>query len=73
MAAAMLTEAGLSFPGVGAQPPTPWWGETLTTAQTDINSVPMLARWPGAAICLAVLGFNLLGDGIRDRPDQGVQ
>jgi peptide/nickel transport system permease protein len=69
MAAAILAEAGLSFLGVGVQPPTASWGQMLTVAQTYINSAPWLAIWPGAAIFLAVLGFNLLGDGIRDALD----
>lgn len=69
MAAALLAEAGLSFLGVGVQPPTPSWGQMLTIAQTYIYSAPWLAIWPGMAIFLAVLGFNLLGDGIRDGID----
>lgn len=69
MAAAILAEAGLSFLGVGVQPPTASWGQMLTVAQEYINSAPWLAVWPGAAIFLAVLGFNLLGDGIRDALD----
>ncbi|RBM18389.1 hypothetical protein DI005_19200 [Prauserella sp. PE36] len=63
---AIVTEAGLSFLGLGTQPPTPSWGAELRAAQgyllTDIN----YAFWPGLAISLAVLGFNLLGDGLRD-------
>ena len=69
MAAAILAEAGLSFLGVGVQPPTASWGQMLTVAQEYINSAPWLATWPGVAIFLAVLGFNLLGDGIRDGLD----
>lgn len=69
MAAAILAEAGLSFLGVGVQPPTPSWGEMLTVAQGYINSDPIMAVWPGIAIFLAVLGFNLLGDGIREGLD----
>jgi ABC-type dipeptide/oligopeptide/nickel transport system permease subunit len=69
MAAAILAEAGLSFLGVGVQPPTPSWGQMLTVAQQYINSAPWLALWPGIAIFLAVLGFNLLGDGIREGLD----
>jgi ABC-type dipeptide/oligopeptide/nickel transport system permease subunit len=69
MAAAILAEAGLSFLGLGVQPPTPSWGQMLTVAQEYINSAPWLAIWPGVAIFLAVLGFNLLGDGIRDGLD----
>jgi peptide/nickel transport system permease protein len=69
MAASILAEAGLSFLGLGVQPPTASWGQMLTIAQTYIYSVPSLALWPGLAIFLAVLGFNLLGDGIRDGLD----
>jgi peptide/nickel transport system permease protein len=69
MAAAILGEAALSFLGVGVQPPTPSWGQMLTVAQEYINSAPWLAIWPGMAIFLAVLGFNLLGDGIREGLD----
>ncbi|MGH2443231.1 MAG: ABC transporter permease [Chloroflexota bacterium] len=69
MAAAILAEAGLAFLGVGVQPGTPTWGEMLTTAQQYIYQSPGLAIWPGVAIFLAVLGFNLLGDGIRDGLD----
>lgn len=69
MAAGILAEAGLSFLGLGVQPPTPSWGQMLTVAQEYINSAPWLATWPGVAIFLAVLGFNLLGDGIREGLD----
>jgi peptide/nickel transport system permease protein len=69
MAGAILAEAGLSFLGFGVQPPTPSWGQMLTVAQTYIFQAPGLALWPGIAIFLAVLGFNLLGDGIRDGLD----
>lgn len=54
---------------VGVQPPTPSWGVMLTVAQGYINSDPLMAVWPGIAIFLAVLGFNLLGDGIREGLD----
>jgi peptide/nickel transport system permease protein len=69
MAAAILAEAALSFLGVGVQPPTPSWGTMLTFAQSYIVEKPYLAIAPGIAIFLAVLGFNLLGDGIRDGLD----
>ncbi|GAC1321366.1 MAG: ABC transporter permease [Chloroflexota bacterium] len=69
MAGAILAEAGLSFLGLGVQPPTASWGQMLTVAQQYINSAPWLAIWPGIAIFLAVLGFNLLGDGVRDGLD----
>lgn len=66
---AVLTEAGLSFLGLGAPPPAPSWGRMLADAQTYMVRAPWLAIVPGAAIALAVLGFNLLGDGLRDRLD----
>lgn len=69
MAASILAEAGLSFLGLGVQPPTASWGQMLTIAQTYIYTAPSLALWPGLAIFFAVLGFNLLGDGIRDGLD----
>ncbi len=69
MAGAILAEAGLSFLGLGVQPPTASWGQMLTVAQSYINSAPWLAISPGIAIFLAVLGFNLLGDGVRDGLD----
>jgi|SRR5947209_4860629 len=69
MAAAILAEAGLSFLGVGVQPPTPSWGTMLTFAQSYIVNKPYLAVAPGVAIFLAVLGFNLFGDGVRDGLD----
>ena len=68
-ALAILAEAALSFLGIGAQPPTPSWGRSLKDAQTFINAAPSLALWPGFAIALTVLGFNLLGDGLRDALD----
>jgi peptide/nickel transport system permease protein len=68
-ALAILAEAALSFLGIGAQPPTPSWGRSLKDAQTFINVAPTLALWPGLAIALTVLGFNLLGDGLRDALD----
>lgn len=63
---AILAEAALSFLGIGTQPPTASWGRSLRDAQTFINIAPRLAVWPGLAIAITVLGFNLLGDGIRD-------
>jgi peptide/nickel transport system permease protein len=68
-AIAVLAEAALSFLGFGTRPPTPSWGRMLQEAQQLIYSTPELALWPGLAIALAVLGFNLLGDGLRDRFD----
>ncbi len=69
MASAILAEAGLSFLGLGVQPPTASWGQMLAVAQGYINIAPWLAYWPGLAIFLAVLGFNLLGDGVREALD----
>lgn len=63
---AILTEAGLSFLGLGMPPPTPTWGRMLSEAQTYLGIAPWMAIMPGLAIALAVLGFNMLGDGLRD-------
>ena len=63
---AILSEAGLSYLGLGTQPPNPSWGRMLNEAQTFLYRAPMLAIFPGVMIALAVLGFNLLGDGLRD-------
>jgi ABC-type dipeptide/oligopeptide/nickel transport system permease subunit len=65
----ILAEAGLSFLGLGIQPPTPSWGNMLNQGLPYLESAPWLTFWPGAAIFLAVLGFNLVGDGIRDAMD----
>lgn len=65
-AVAILAEAGLSYLGLGTQPPHPSWGRMLREAQLFIYTTPWLAIPPGVAIVLAVLGFNLLGDGLRD-------
>ena len=69
----ILAEAGLSYVGLGAQPPTPSWGRMLADAQTLIYSTPRLAVLPGLAIVLMVLGLNLLGDGMRDWLDPRVR
>lgn len=63
---AILTEAGLSFLGLGMPPPAPTWGRMLADAQTYLAAAPWLAIMPGLAIALTVLGFNMLGDGLRD-------
>ncbi|XAH22476.1 ABC transporter permease [Xylophilus sp. GW821-FHT01B05] len=68
-AIAILAEAALSYLGLGTQPPQPSWGRMLSEAQTLMFQAPMLAVWPGMAIALAVLGLNLLGDGLRDLLD----
>ena len=65
-AMAILAEAALSYLGLGTQPPQPSWGRMLAEAQTLMFDAPLLAVWPGMAIALAVLGLNLLGDGLRD-------
>ncbi|MDC0658923.1 ABC transporter permease [Leisingera sp. SS27] len=65
----ILAEAGLSYVGLGAQPPTPSWGRMLADAQTMVSFAPHLALVPGMAIILTVLGLNLLGDGLRDYLD----
>lgn len=62
----ILAEAGLSYLGLGTQPPTPSWGKMLNDAQTLIFIAPQLAIYPGIAIGLTVLGLNLFGDGLRD-------
>ena len=69
MGSAILAEAGLSFLGLGVQPPTASWGQMLSVAQGYITTAPWLAYWPGFAIFLAVLGFNLIGDGVREALD----
>jgi peptide/nickel transport system permease protein len=65
-ATAILAEAALSYLGLGTQPPMPSWGRMLNEAQTMLFSAPQLSVWPGLAIALAVLGLNLMGDGLRD-------
>jgi peptide/nickel transport system permease protein len=65
-AAAIITESYLSFLGLGAQPPTPTWGNMLRNAIGFLDQAPWLAWWPGAAIFATVLGLNLLGDALRD-------
>ncbi len=66
---AILTEAGLSFLGLGMPPPAATWGRMLADAQTYLGAAPWLAIMPGLAIALAVFGLNLLGDGLRDLLD----
>ena len=65
----ILGIAGLNFLGLGAQPPTPEWGAMLNDARPHLQTAPRLLLLPGAAIFIAVLGFNLLGDGLRDMLD----
>jgi peptide/nickel transport system permease protein len=68
-AIAVLAEAALSFLGFGTPPPTPSWGRMLQEAQGLLSVAPRLALWPGLGIAIAVMGFNLLGDGLRDYLD----
>jgi peptide/nickel transport system permease protein len=69
IAAAIIAEASLSFLGLGQQPPAPSWGSMLNTAQRFLTNAPWMAVWPGLAIFLCVLSFNILGDGLRDALD----
>ncbi len=69
----ILAEAGLSYVGLGAQPPTPSWGRMLADAQTMIYTTPRLAILPGLSIVAMVLGLNLMGDGLRDLLDPRVR
>jgi peptide/nickel transport system permease protein len=69
IATAIIAEASLSFLGLGQQPPAPSWGSMLNTAQRFLTSAPWMAIWPGLAIFLIVLSFNMLGDGLRDALD----
>lgn len=69
MATAILDAAGLSFLGLGAQPPTPEWGAMLSEGRELIVKAPWILTFPGLAILTTVLGFNLLGDGLRDALD----
>jgi peptide/nickel transport system permease protein len=69
IAAAIIAEAALSFLGLGQQPPTPSWGSMLNAAQRFLTQAPWMALWPGLAIFLVVLSFNLVGDGLRDALD----
>jgi len=69
MATVLLTASGLSFLGLGVQPPSPEWGAMLSNARTYMITAPHVAAVPGLAIMLVVFGFNLLGDGLRDALD----
>jgi ABC-type dipeptide/oligopeptide/nickel transport system permease subunit len=66
---AVLDAAALSFLGLGAQPPTPEWGAILSEGRNYVFTAPHLVFFPGLAIMITVLGFNLLGDGMRDALD----
>jgi len=69
----ILAEAGLSYVGLGAQPPIPSWGRMLAESQTLVSLAPQLALIPGLAIVLTVLGLNLMGDGLRDMLDPRIR
>jgi len=69
LSTAILTEAALSFLGLGTQPPIPSWGLMLSDARQYMLIDPWIAVLPGCAIAVTVLGFNLLGDGLRDLLD----
>jgi len=69
IATAIIAEASLSFLGLGLQPPNPSWGSMLNTAKNFMTQAPWMSIFPGSAIFLTVLGFNLLGDGLRDALD----
>ncbi len=69
VAGAILTESALSFLGIGVQPPTPSWGNILTAGKDNIEFAWWLSVYPGLAILFTVLGYNLLGEGIRDAAD----
>ncbi|PAE40138.1 ABC transporter permease [Bacillus sp. 7884-1] len=73
MAAGILAEASLSYLGLGVQPPTPSWGSMLNQAQTLMNVSPYATIFPGMAIFLVVLGFNLLGDGLQQTLDPRIR
>ncbi|NTF33541.1 ABC transporter permease [Rhizobium skierniewicense] len=69
VATAIIAEASLSFLGLGQQAPAPSWGSMLNVAKNFLTQAPWMAMWPGAAIFCVVIGFNLLGDGLRDALD----
>jgi peptide/nickel transport system permease protein len=69
VAGAILTESALSFLGIGVQPPTPSWGNILTAGKDNIQIAWWLSLYPGLAILITVLGYTLLGEGIRDAID----
>jgi peptide/nickel transport system permease protein len=69
MSTTPLVEASLSFVGLGPQPPAPAWGLMIADGLKAMRNAPWVAGFPGVAIMLVVLGFNLLGDGLRDALD----
>ena len=66
---AIMYEASLSFLGIGIQPPTPSWGNMISSAQTFITYLPLYSIMPGLAIMITVIAFNIFGDGLRDALD----
>ncbi|NBR99948.1 MAG: ABC transporter permease subunit, partial [Actinobacteria bacterium] len=68
-AIAILAESTLSYLGLGTTPPAPSWGRMLASSQQYLLIDPVVALWPGLAIIITVLGFNLLGDGVREALD----
>jgi peptide/nickel transport system permease protein len=72
VAGAILTESALSFLGIGVQPPTPSWGNILTLGKDNIEFAWWLSVFPGLAILFTVMGYNLLGEGVRDALDPRV-
>jgi peptide/nickel transport system permease protein len=72
-AVAILAETGLDFLGLGTPPPSPSWGQMIGTAQDYLTKDPLLTVWPSVTIVLAVLGFTLLGDGLREVLDPGLR
>lgn len=73
MAGAILSEAALSFLGLGVQPPTPSWGTMINGGRAHLLDAPHLTVFPGVFLALVVLGFNFLGDGLRDRLDPKIE
>ena len=69
VASAILTAAGLSFIGLGIQPPVPEWGAMLSSGRTFIRDYPYMTMFPGLAIMITILALNFLGDGLRDALD----
>jgi peptide/nickel transport system permease protein len=70
---AILTESGLSFLGVGVPPPAPSWGSEIANARLTLNQAPLLVVWPSLVIAVAILGFNILGDALRDVLDPRIR
>jgi peptide/nickel transport system permease protein len=73
IAGAILTESALSFLGIGVQPPTPSWGNMLIAGKQTLGTAWWLSVFPGLAILFTVLGYNLLGEGIRDAMDPRIK